>query len=152
MPTTTPTNPTIWPESTWTCNEHDEVETFCQNLNDIPHHGGEHEEASEFPNLSLPEEPGTISFRSDGSVTVAGHRIRLRRVVELMEKERGSLQELSEALPTLERSLLAKLLRYVAANKEAVEEYVKNQDEIASRYRNRGTQLRLDQLRKLAAN
>jgi hypothetical protein len=101
--------------------------------------------------MRLPPEPGTIEFRADGSVTVAGHRIRLKSVYDaLATKKDGNitLADLAHQFQTIERPLLARVCSYIARHFFAVSEHVKIEEQEFSRLSMQATHISLDDLRR----
>lgn len=98
----------------------------------------------------LPLEPNTIEQRADGSVTVAGHRVRLRRIVEALEAGNGAnLTTVAEQFPTIEKPLIARVVQYIARFPDAIARFMSEEREIERYYAAQGTHISVEELRRL---
>ena len=99
---------------------------------------------------SLPVEPGTIELRTDGSVTVTGHRVRLRRVVEAIESGADPVSPaFSDQFPTIDQSLLKRVVQYIVKYPEAIAHYMSEEREMEKYYAAQGTHVTREELRRL---
>lgn len=101
------------------------------------------------PAFELPLEPDTIELRADGSVTVAGHRVRLRQVVEAIGSG-ADLNMLADQFPTIEKPLLARVAQYVAKFPIAISRFMAEQRDREQFYSALGTHVSIEELRRLA--
>ena len=99
--------------------------------------------------VSLPPEPGTIEVRADGSVTVAGHRVRLKTVYDAVQST-PDLKELTEVFPTIDPPLLAKVCEYIARYSDAVQQHVKEEEQEFALQAKQGVRVSLSELKRRA--
>lgn len=131
------------------------METDKQNRHGGPSlasEGRSEDSGSKTPQASLPAEPGTVELRADGSVTIAGHRIRLKTVFDALVAagDHASLDTLCRAFPTVERSCLERVLSYIARHRDVVEQHAREEEEVFSQYAAKGIRIPLDELRQRA--
>lgn len=101
------------------------------------------------PGFELPLERGTIELRSDGSVTVAGHRVRLRQVVEAIESKPGpDFASLADEFPTIDPALLERVVHYIARFPEAIARFMSEERDMERHYASLGTHVSLEELRR----
>jgi len=98
----------------------------------------------------LPLEPGTIELRADGSVTVTGHRVRLRQIVEAIESgQGGDAASIADEFPTIDPVLLERVVRYIARFPEAIARYMSEERDMERHYSSLGTHVSMEELRRL---